>query len=293
MQEEKIGSPYKNVVLETASKVYVKTGSRYYEVKYKDEKQATPIKSSDVEEIANKIADEKIGQIEKPDLSSYVTINDLENATYNYVTKRDFETVKNTQTMLSNVLRSEFSEAIKPITVQTMQLTVGSDQLQFDWIKSFDDGTVVNGPFVVDPETNKLTFKCGYVKHYALCAPEKVQPEIPVQNYFRWFILNPNEGEDDYEITYNPTNYYAYLQVPFSKKLNGSDINSLISETKTETAHKGNFYIENNTILNDGVTGFYAKTGVGRLVLSPNEMENYQELDENTGIYNLLYATIA
>ena len=105
--------------------------------------------------------------------------------------------------------------------------------------------------------------------------------------------MNPNEGENDYEITYSPTNYYAYLQVPFSKVLNGTDLNSLISETKTETSHKGNFYIEDGTILNDGVTGFYAKTGVGRLVLSPNEMENYQEIDENTGVYNLLYAMIA
>ena len=41
--------------------------------------------------------------------------------------------------MLENSLLEGFTESISPITINTMQVTVGSEQLQYDFINGFID----------------------------------------------------------------------------------------------------------------------------------------------------------
>lgn len=136
MSQKIIGEPNKNIVLETAGRFYVKVGQKYYEINFRNQdKTETETDTDAVKKIAKSvvepIVEEAVKNAEKPDMSNYVTFPDLETSQSNYVTKRDFETVKATQAALEEAFSDEFTDSIKPATVQTMQMVVGSDQLQF------------------------------------------------------------------------------------------------------------------------------------------------------------------
>lgn len=176
MSQEIIGSPTKNIVLETAGRFYVKSGQRYYEIDFKNlDKAKTDEKA--VTKIATSVAEEAVKNVEKPDMSNYVTFPDLETSQSNFVTQRDFEDVKATQKALEEAFKGEFDESIKPATVQTMQMVVGSDQLQFQWIKALNDESLVPDPLYVDFETKEIVYKPGYIKHYTLGGPTELKPE--------------------------------------------------------------------------------------------------------------------
>ena len=132
MPQKIIGEPNKNIVLETAGRFYVKVGQKYYEINFRNQdKTDTDAVKKIAKSVAEPIAEEAVKNAEKPDMSNYVTFPDLETSQGNYVTKRDFEAVKATQAALEEAFADEFTESIKPATVQTMQMVVGSDQLQF------------------------------------------------------------------------------------------------------------------------------------------------------------------
>ena len=173
-----IGTGGQNLVLETAGRIYVKVNERYYELDFKN---------SGSEKLYGKpIVNEIVQPTEEVDLSDYITNDDLKKALKKYVTEKSWQDVMDTQSALQNSLL-DFEEAIKPITVQTMQVVVGSEELQFDWIYSFTQTKGPNNAFVDSPlyidmdesseHYNQLVWNPGYIKHYTFDGPEIVRPE--------------------------------------------------------------------------------------------------------------------
>lgn len=321
MSQKIIGEPNKNIVLETAGRFYVKVGQRYYEIDFRNLDKAKTDENA-VKKIAENIAEEAVKNVEKQDLSNYVTFPDLEESQSNYVTQRDFEDVKATQEALQNAFQDEFTESIKPATVQTMQMVVGSDQLQFQWIKSFEDDSLANEPLYVDMTTKELVYKPGYIKHYTLGGPSELKPEDDTHKntkyYYRWYIETPGNGiytetlkpESEFREQLLPGTYYYYIQVPFVE-ITTADVDAPNEGPTAESKHKGNIYFYYDNELYPGTVntaeykGIYAKTGVGQLVKTATKMD-YATLVTVSNIgtekepvyvsqysYNFLYAVVS
>ena len=315
-----IGTGGQNLVLETAGHIYVKVNERYYELDFKN---------SGSEKLYGKpIVNEIVQPTEEVDLSDYITNDDLKKALKKYVTEKSWQDVMDTQSALQNSLL-DFEEAIKPITVQTMQVVVGSEELQFDWIYSFTktkgpNNSFVDSPLYIDMDEssthyNQLVWNPGYIKHYTFDGPEIVRPEDSLgssysddqlKKYWRWYIKN-SEGVDDIEEINMDGTFYVYLKVPHSSGYNkeGLDsLKSLDSSSSSESSESSN----NSDIWGNGIhhanldldengmplqlvgTGIYAKTGIGQVIYSSEAIKFGPEYDETTGLnyYYLLYAIV-
>lgn len=286
---ETIGKGTKNLVLETAGHIYVKVNERYYELDFRNSG----------EKLVGKSIIENVQTPEEIDLSEYITNDDLKKALKKYVTAKSWEDVIDTQTALQNSLL-DFEEAIKPITVQTMQVVVGTEELQFDWIKSFTDPDInVDPPLYIDENSSsshygQLVWNPGYIKHYTIDGPDKVQPDSNNSNtygktkdYWRWYITN-SEGKNEIEEVPLSDTFYVYLKVPYSKEytIDGSDTNG-------GGFNGANVYIAADGNLGDRTAnGNMAKTGVGKVVYSDTAIKFGPETENGITYYYLLYAIV-
>ena len=289
-----IGTGGKNLVLETAGHIYIKVNERYYELDFKN---------SGSEKLYGKpVVNEIIQPVEEVDLSDYITNEDLKKALKKYVTEKSWQDVIDTQSALQNSLL-DFEEAIKPITVQTMQVVVGSEELQFDWIYDFThtkqlDNSTVDSPLYIDMDEssehyNQLVWNPGYIKHYTIDGPSKVMPETSpddrLGDYWRWYIMN-SEGKNELEEIYMDGTFYVYLKVPYS---NGYSRN--VEDLEGRGLHGANLYLNENGAPQQMLgSGKYAKTGIGQVVYSPEAIKFGPEYDDVTGLnyYYLLYAIV-
>lgn len=309
-----IGTGGQNLVLETAGHIYVKVNERYYELDFKN---------SGSEKLYGKpIVNEIVQPTEEVDLSDYITNDDLKKALKKYVTEKSWQDVMDTQSALQNSLL-DFEEAIKPITVQTMQVVVGSEELQFDWIYSFTktkgpNNSFVDSPLYIDMDEssehyNQLVWNPGYIKHYTFDGPEIVRPEDSLgssysddqlKKYWRWYIKN-SEGVDDIEEINMDGTFYVYLKVPHSSGYNKEGLDSLKSLDSSSSSdtpinpgngiHNANLDLDENGMPLQLVgTGIYAKTGIGKVVYSSEAIKFGPEYDETTRLnyYYLLYAIV-
>lgn len=309
-----IGTGGQNLVLETAGHIYVKVNERYYELDFKN---------SGSEKLYGKpIVNEIVQPTEEVDLSDYITNDDLKKALKKYVTEKSWQDVMDTQSALQNSLL-DFEEAIKPITVQTMQVVVGSEELQFDWIYSFTktkgpNNSFVDSPLYIDMDEssehyNQLVWNPGYIKHYTFDGPEIVRPEDSLgssysddqlKKYWRWYIKN-SEGVDAIEEINMDGTFYVYLKVPHSSGYNKEGLDSLKSLDSSSSSdtpinpgngiHNANLDLDENGMPLQLVgTGIYAKTGIGKVVYSSEAIKFGPEYDETTGLnyYYLLYAIV-
>ena len=313
-----IGTGGQNLVLETAGHIYVKVNERYYELDFKN---------SGSEKLYGKpIVNEVVQPTEEVDLSDYITNDDLKKALKKYVTEKSWQDVMDTQSALQNSLL-DFEEAIKPITVQTMQVVVGSEELQFDWIFDFahtkgPNNSFVDSPLYIDMDEssthyNQLVWNPGYIKHYTFDGPKIVRPEDSLgssysddqlKKYWRWYIKN-SEGIDGIEEINMDGTFYVYLKVPHSSVYNKEGLDSLKSLDSSESSessnnsdtvgggpHGANLYLDENGMPPQQLvgTGIYAKTGIGQVVYSSEAIKFGPEYDETTRLnyYYLLYAIV-
>lgn len=220
----KFGKPNQNLVLETAGRIWIKVQDRFYELKFKDldARIENASKKGSTTIINNEVASDE------PDLSDYVSKKYLKATLNEYVTKRSWNSIKETTSMLENALLDGFTESISPISINTMQVVVGSEQLQYDFIQNYDDGTVVPGGFIGDNALTQYRVRLtgGWIKHYSLDGPQAVRPkgswsengstvtntqELLTQ-YCRWYI-------NDAEFELDDGSYYVYIKVPKLKNL--------------------------------------------------------------------------
>ena len=295
-----VGTGGQNLVLETAGHIYVKVNERYYELDFKN--------SGSDKLYGKPVVNEVVPPTEEIDLSDYITNDDLKKVLKKYITERSWQDVMDTQTALQNSLL-DFEEAIKPITVQTMQVVVGSEELQFDWIYSFTqtkgpNGKSVDTPLYIDMDESsnhygQLVWNPGFIKHYTIDGPNTVSPEVSpsgsiytddrLKDYWRWYIMN-SEGNDEIEEIYMDETFYVYLKVPYS-----SNYSSNSTDLVGTGPYGANLYINENGAPSQMIgSGKYAKTGIGRVVYSTEAIKFGPEYDEITGLnyYYLLYAIV-
>lgn len=101
-----VGEKNKNLVLETAGKIYIKQGSRYYELNYKSK----PVTEAE----AVSLAKQQINKIEPLDTSEFATKNEVRTLELNSVSKKEFEDSKAVQSALNDVFANngEFTDSI-------------------------------------------------------------------------------------------------------------------------------------------------------------------------------------
>lgn len=258
-----LGEKNKNLVLETAGKVYVKVADRYYELHFRDQENGTTT-------IINQPVEPDINIPESPDLSKYVTKAYLKASLNNYITKRGWEDLQETKRLLEDAKLEGFTESINPITVSTMQLVVGSENLQYNFVSDLKPvtGTTKDGFLVVAPGVNVVseTLTCPecYILHTKLDGPEAVQPNLDYRYYARWAIKGDIERvvsgktyKDTRLFFDNPdASYYLYIKVP--KYLNASGNPYTDDEIKEAIAN------------NQDLKG----SGVGEFVLSQTSFES-------------------
>ena len=83
-------------------------------------------------------------------------------------TKRRFRDAQETMSMLAGAMLDNFTNAISPITVQTMQMLVGDQSLQFHFVQSKDRPIVVKHNITYDNEAKQLNVPAGTIQHMTL-----------------------------------------------------------------------------------------------------------------------------
>lgn len=81
--------------------------------------------------------------------------------------KRGFRDAQETASMLQNSLLN-FSGSISPITVQTMQLLVGDESLQFEFVANQNSTTPIPHSESYNPSIKKFTSAAGIIQHRSI-----------------------------------------------------------------------------------------------------------------------------
>lgn len=138
---------------------------------------------------------ERIGQNE-------VVVDDRHKDAISF-TKRRFRDARETMDMLSNSLLN-FSEGVNPVWVNTMQLLVGDESLQFRFVNSKTDPVAVIHGIKFDPVSKQFTADAGILQHMTL----DITDISSTHEYRFWDI--PAYVSD--HLT-DPQSYYFYAKV--------------------------------------------------------------------------------
>jgi hypothetical protein len=125
-------------------------------------------------------------------------------------TKRTFRDATETAKMLQNAGFENFTEAIYPVTVQTMQLLVGDESLQFRFVNSKTNPVEISHDVTYNSETKKLHSPAGIIQHMTL-GIDSLAPSHGVNEYRFWdvsdYLSPPLEDAQS---------YYLYARVEAS-----------------------------------------------------------------------------
>lgn len=83
-------------------------------------------------------------------------------------TKRRFRDAKETMLMLEEALLDNFTNSINPIAIQTMQLLIGDERLQFRFVNSKTNPLGVTHSITYDNATKQLTAAAGIIQHLTI-----------------------------------------------------------------------------------------------------------------------------
>lgn len=169
-----------------------------------------------------------IGQIEQNE----VVMEELHSQALSF-TKRRFRDAKDTMKMLEEALLDNFTASISPIAVQTMQLLVGDESLQFKFITSLNDTTEISHSVTYNQTTKQLTSAAGVIMHMTL-GIANIQHEHANTEYKKWALDAFTSGV----LSDGNISYYLYAKV-------------------SKTAQTGEFVLSNIPIALEGVSGYY------------------------------------
>nr|DAH79249.1 MAG TPA: hypothetical protein [Caudoviricetes sp.] len=123
--------------------------------------------------------------------------------------------VDSLNTSVGNLQNSvvQFTKGITPISVQTMALLVGSENLQFRFVNGFDDiSDKVPYPIVFNNSTKKLVCTEAYIQHTTKGITNITAPGgRTASDYFIWKMPNDEIGALDGDLSGIP--YYLYAKV--------------------------------------------------------------------------------
>ena len=148
-------------------------------------------------------------------------------------TKRRFRDAKETMEMLEDALLDNFTNSINPIAIQTMQMLVGDESLQFRFVNSKTNPVGVAHSITYDDTTKQLTAAAGIIQHLTI-GISSLSSSHAASEYRYWDMPQYTSGRLDN----GETKYYLYAKV-------------------SKTAQTGSFLLSETAIKLEGVSGYY------------------------------------
>lgn len=148
-------------------------------------------------------------------------------------TKRRFRDAKETMSMLEASLLENFTQSISPIAIQTMQMLVGDESLQFRFVSSKTNPTQVSHTINYDQEKKTLKAAAGLIQHLTLGVSSLSSSHKP-EEYLYWNV----EEFESARLEDGSKKYYLYAKV-------------------SKTADKGVFFLSESAKKLNGVDGHY------------------------------------
>jgi len=161
-----------------------------------------------------------------------VEVSDKYKDAINY-TKRTFRDAKETMEALQNAMLEGFQDSISPLTIQTMQLLVGDESLQFRFVSSKANPTVVQYNLQWDNNAKQLKCPAGVIQHLTL-GINTIAASHEASEYKYWTINAYNSPVLDQIGTY----YYLYAKC-------------------SKTAETAEFVLSETGIGLESVSGYY------------------------------------
>lgn len=148
-------------------------------------------------------------------------------------TKRRFRDARETIEMLEDALLDNFTNSINPIAIQTMQMLVGDESLQFRFVNSKTNPVGVAHSITYDDTTKQLTAAAGIIQHLTI-GISSLSSSHAASEYRYWDMPQYTSGRLDN----GETKYYLYAKV-------------------SKTAQTGSFLLSETAIKLEGVSGYY------------------------------------
>ncbi len=148
-------------------------------------------------------------------------------------TKRRFRDSQETIEMLKDAMLENFTDAISPIAVQTMEMLIGDESLQFRFVSDKTNPQPVVHNVEYNQATKVLTVPAGIIQHMTLGIKTMSSSHKPGEYKF-WSI----PAFETPPLTDGDKKYYLYAKV-------------------SKTDKTGVFYISEQAIAMEGVAGYY------------------------------------
>lgn len=148
-------------------------------------------------------------------------------------TKRRFRDAKETMSMLEASLLENFTQSISPIAIQTMQMLVGDESLQFRFVSSKTNPTQVSHTINYDQETKTLKAAAGLIQHLTLGVSSLSSSHKP-EEYLYWDV----EEFESARLEDGSKKYYLYAKV---SKTNDKGVFFLSESAKTLNGADGHY----------------------------------------------------
>ncbi|WP_304963234.1 hypothetical protein, partial [uncultured Alistipes sp.] len=148
-------------------------------------------------------------------------------------TKRRYRDSMETIEMLSDALLDNFSNSINPIAVQTMAMLIGDKSLQFEFVDSMTNPSPVVHNVTYNQATKVLSVPAGIIQHYTL-GIDTISSSHAADEYKFWSL----PAFTTPALTDGTKKYYLYAKV-------------------SKTDKTGTFYISEQAIAMEGVSGYY------------------------------------
>lgn len=200
-------------------------------------------------------------------------------------TKKRFRDAKETMGMLEDALLN-FSEAINPVAVQTMQLLVGDESLQFRFVNSKTNPVTVNHVVTYDKETMVLHCPAGIIQHMTL-GINTLSASHKANEYKYWDISEYNSPS-----LFEPEKKY-YLYIKANKSASAGSF--LLSETAIKLEQVQGYYHFLTGILNseyEGERSFVTLYGFSEILPGRVTTDKIVSTDGNT-YFDLLKGIIS
>lgn len=148
-------------------------------------------------------------------------------------TKRRFRDAQETMGMLEEALLDNFTNSINPVAIQTMQMLVGDESLQFRFVSSKTKPTAVAHAVTYDQEAKTLKAEAGIIQHLTL-GVSSLSSSHEASEYKYWAV----EAFESAMLEDGEKKYYLYAKV-------------------SQTAEKGVFVLSESAKAMNGSDGHY------------------------------------
>ena len=150
-------------------------------------------------------------------------------------TKRRFRDAQETMGMLEEALLDNFTNSINPVAIQTMQMLVGDESLQFRFVSSKTTPTAVAHSVKYDQEKKTLTAEAGIIQHLTL-GVSSLSSSHEASEYKYWDV----EAFESSRLEDGEKKYYLYAKV--SQNVD-KGVFFLSESAKTMNGSDGHYYL--------------------------------------------------